>query len=83
MTKPRPTAPAPDRVLADALRLKPRDRATLLNRLLASVDIDPEVLAAWEDEAARRLREIDSGAVKAIPWSTARKQAFVRKRKKA
>jgi putative addiction module component (TIGR02574 family) len=75
--------PAPDRVLADALRLKAKDRAALVNSLLASVDIDPEVLAAWEDEAARRLKEIDSGAVKAIPWATAQKRIFARKRKKA
>ena len=75
--------PAPGRVLADALRLKAKDRTALVNRLRASVDIDPEVLAAWEDEAATRLKEIDSGAVKSISWAEAEKRMFARKRKKA
>ena len=30
------------------------------------------VEAAWADEIAKRIREVDSGAVTPVPWSEAR-----------
>lgn len=51
---------------AEALKLAPADRAHLLERLVASLDSDPEVEEAWEKEADRREMELDSGAVTAV-----------------
>jgi hypothetical protein len=31
-------------------------------------DRDEDVEAAWDDEVERRVRQIDSGEVKTIPW---------------
>ena len=52
---------------AEVLKLAPADRSHLLERLIASLDSDPEVEKAWELEADRREAELDSGSVAAIP----------------
>jgi putative addiction module component (TIGR02574 family) len=52
---------------AEALKLAPADRSHLLERLIASLDSDPEVEAAWDREADRREAEMESGAVAAVP----------------
>jgi Putative addiction module component len=39
---------------AEALKLAPADRSRLLERLIASLDVDPDVEQAWELEADRR-----------------------------
>ena len=54
---------------AEVLRLSPPDRARLLDRIIASLDQDAEAEAAWNAEADRRDAELDSGAVKATPFS--------------
>ena len=46
---------------AEALKLPPADRSHLLERLLASLDADPEVEEAWERLAEQREAELDSG----------------------
>lgn len=51
---------------AEALKLAPAERSHLLERLVASLDADPEVEAAWELEADRREAELASGAVAAV-----------------
>jgi len=48
---------------AEALRLPPSDRARLIERLIASLDADPEVEEAWAAEVARRQAQIESGSV--------------------
>jgi len=48
---------------AEALKLAPSDRVRLLERLIASLDSDPEVEAAWEHEADRREALLESGSV--------------------
>jgi putative addiction module component (TIGR02574 family) len=58
--------PSTRQVLADSLRLKPRQRVTLARRLLASVERDPR---AGQEESfdamlLRRFEEMRSGAVK-------------------
>jgi len=57
-------------LLDQALGLPEEDRAELADRLLASLDEepDPEVEEAWRQEVARRLEELHSGAVTSIPW---------------
>ncbi len=52
---------------AQALQLTAADRSHLLERLIASLDTDPDIEAAWEQEADRREAELDSGDVTAIP----------------
>jgi putative addiction module component (TIGR02574 family) len=52
---------------AEALRLAPADRARLIERLIASFDVDPEVEEAWAAEVERRNAEIEEGTVSLIP----------------
>jgi len=52
---------------AEALKLAPADRSHLLERLIASLDLDPEVELAWAQEADRREAELEAGSVGAIP----------------
>ncbi|MDP1607109.1 MAG: addiction module protein [Rhodocyclaceae bacterium] len=56
---------------AEVLRLAPVDRSHLLERLIASLDSDPEVEAAWEREADRREAGLESGLVAAVPGQAA------------
>ena len=52
---------------AEALRLSATERARLIERLIASLDIDPEIEDAWAAEVERGNAEIESGAVSLIP----------------
>ena len=63
------------KLLEEALKLPPEARAALAGSLIDSLDdaMDPDAEAAWEAEIARRLRELDSGRVRPIPWSEARR----------
>jgi hypothetical protein len=60
-----------DVLQAEVLRLAPADRARLLDRLLASLDVDADVEAAWDRLADQREQEIGSGAVEAVPLEVA------------
>ena len=46
---------------AEALKLSPAERSHLLERLVASLDADPEVEAAWERDADRTQTEPSKG----------------------
>ena len=52
---------------AAALHLQPADRARLVERLIATLDADPEVEEAWAAEVERRHAEIESGSVSLMP----------------
>jgi putative addiction module component (TIGR02574 family) len=54
---------------AAALQLTLADRAKLVERLIATLDADPEVEEAWAAEVERREAEIESGAVSLLPGS--------------
>ena len=56
---------------AEALKLGPEDRSHLLERLIASLDSDPEVEAAWEAEADRREALLASGSVAEVSGAEA------------
>ena len=56
---------------AEALRLSPSDRARLLDRLIASLDSDGEMEAAWDAVADMREEEIEAGVVEAVPLEVA------------
>ncbi len=60
-----------DALEAEALKLPPAERSHLLERLVASLDADPEVEAAWALEADRREAELASGSVEAVPAAEA------------
>ena len=72
--------PDPAKLLQEALRLSPEARAALAVSLLESleVEVDESAEAAWADEIAKRLRELDSGAVTPVPWSEARRMILGR-----
>src|SRR5215212_8108133 len=52
---------------AAALQLTPADRARLVDRLIATLDVDPEVEEAWAAEVERRQAEIEKGTVSLLP----------------
>ncbi|MES2018343.1 MAG: addiction module protein [Pseudomonadota bacterium] len=56
---------------AEALKLTPADRFRLLERLVASLDSDPQVEAAWTREADRREALLDSGSVAEVSGAEA------------
>ncbi|MEX2169332.1 MAG: addiction module protein [Pirellulales bacterium] len=58
-----------------AMQLPDTDRSELAASLIASLDAstDEDVEAAWSEEIERRISDLDSGRVKAVPWVQARK----------
>ncbi len=68
-------------ILNQALQLGPKERAELASHLLSSLEDDesyPDLHPSWSAEIKRRLEELESGAVKAVPWDEAR--AIIRDR---
>ena len=65
-----------EKVIVQALRLPRPARAALVARLLETLDseVDDDAEDAWDAEIGKRLQEIDSGQVKLVPWSEARRQ---------
>jgi putative addiction module component (TIGR02574 family) len=63
----------PHRLLEEALKLPPDERAALADSLLRSLEssVDPVVDSAWRAEIARRVADLDAGAP-TIPWTQAR-----------
>ena len=59
-------------LIDEALALPDSDRAALASLLLKSLEseeeLDSDVESAWAQEAERRWNQIESGAVKTIPW---------------
>lgn len=60
-----------DTLQAEVLRLSPADRARLLDRLVASLDVDASVEAAWDDLADQREQDLSAGTVQAVPVEVA------------
>jgi hypothetical protein len=56
---------------AQALKLSAADRSRLLERLLASLDVDPDVEAAWDEVADARESALEGGQVTAVPLDEA------------
>ena len=56
------------------------DRAALAGSLLESLDIevDEDAEAAWATEVNRRVVELDSRALKTIPWAEVRRRRTAR-----
>ena len=64
----------------EASELPEADRVELAGRLLESLhgDADEGVETAWDEEIERRIRQIDSGQVKTIPWEEVRAKLHAR-----
>jgi len=56
--------------------LAERDRADLIGALIDSLDSEVEegVEQAWRVEIEQRAKELESGAVKSIPWEVVRER---------
>lgn len=65
----------------EAARLPEQDRATLAGLLIESLDPAPEsdVEAAWSQEIARRVAELEAGKVELVPWEEVREELFGRR----
>lgn len=68
------------KLLETALNLPVEARAALAGSLIESLDdsVDEGAEAAWADEIARRIAELDSGKAKTVPWSKARRMILGR-----
>ena len=69
-----------DQVEEEAMKLSAEERARLIVRLEATLDVDDEVEEAWIEEAERRLEEVRSGKEPGIPIEqlASRMQAYLR-----
>ncbi|MEK6608545.1 MAG: addiction module protein [Myxococcota bacterium] len=65
-----------EELLADVLKLPAEVRAGLAAQLIDSLDsaVDEDAEAAWSAVIARRIAELESGAVRGIPWAEARRR---------
>jgi len=65
-------------LLKKALALPDKERADLAASLIDSLDytVDEDVEAAWQEEISRRLKDLDSGRVRTIPWEEVRRKAY-------
>jgi putative addiction module component (TIGR02574 family) len=68
------------KLLRAALRLSAKERAAVARSLIKSLDegSDPEVEAGWAEEITRRVKEIDEGKTKLLPWSQVRRKLYSR-----
>jgi putative addiction module component (TIGR02574 family) len=64
----------------EAMRLDPAERAALMRLLIDTLDAESEEAAeeAWRAEVERRIAELDSGAVEAVPWEELRARLYQR-----
>ena len=63
-------------LLKKALALPDKERAELAASLIDSLDgtVDDDAEAAWQEEIARRLNDVETGKVKTIPWDEVRRK---------
>lgn len=67
-----------DEILSHALKQTETERARIAEALIASLDApaDREIERAWQIETDKRLREIDSGDIRCIPWEEVRDRLY-------
>jgi putative addiction module component (TIGR02574 family) len=58
-----------DQIVEEASHLPREQVAEVVDRLTLALhtDVEPEVETAWKQEARRRLAELESGKVQAVP----------------
>ena len=61
------------KLLEEALKLPPEARAAMAGSLLDSLDVtvDTDAEGQWEQEIARRLRDLDTSPNRVVSWSDA------------
>ena len=61
-------------LLQKALSLSEEERVELAGSLIESLDatVDGAAEAAWNQEIARRIADLESGKAKTIPWEVVR-----------
>jgi hypothetical protein len=64
------------KLLEAALKLPPEARAAMAGSLLDSLDttVDADAEGKWEEEIARRLRDLGSSSGRVVSWSDARRK---------
>lgn len=50
-----------------AMQLSPTERVDLADKLWVSVDTPETIAAAWDEEIARRIAQLDAGEVETMP----------------
>lgn len=70
------TMPIQD-IEAEALQLPPEERGRLIDRLMQSLEPEPEdtpenIAKAWDEEIARRIDEMNAGLTESIPYEQVR-----------
>lgn len=70
-----------EQIESEALSLPRQVRARLAERLIASLDDDPEIERAWEEEAERRYQAYLAGEMEAFPATDVIAEARARLRK--
>lgn len=72
-------SPEADELLKKAMALPPQERGALAASLFDSLEegseLDLDAEAAWQQEVARRMEEIDSGKVEPVPWLEVKRRA--------
>jgi len=73
-------SPTVEKLFREASDLPDTERAELAGMLLESLEgeRDEGVEAAWAEEIERRVRQIDRGEVKTIPWEEVRTKLYAR-----
>lgn len=56
-----------EKLQAEAMILSPTERADLADRLLASIEPQADIDAAWNEEITRRVAQLEAGQVETIP----------------
>ena len=69
-------SPEIEELLKKAMALPAAARADLASSLIDSLDetLDDDVEAAWQQEIAHRVEELESGKVRTIPWTEVRRR---------
>ncbi len=70
-------SPQTEAIMKEALQLPREARALIAEKLLESLDLEEpfEISEQWQQEIARRCREIDEGLVELIPGDQVLKEA--------
>ena len=73
-------AKSAQKLFEEAMRLDPKERATLVRLLIDALDAQSDEGAedAWRVEVERRIGELDSGTVQAVPWEELRARLYQR-----
>ena len=70
-----------DALAHEAAQLSTADQHALLDRIVDALTIRAErqVAEAWDEEIGLRVRDLDSGAVEAVPWAELKDRLHTRR----